>query len=186
MNKLKYIDELLGKVLKTGIIIVTITVVIAMTLQVCNRYFLPLPFYGLDEFTGHTAVWFYMLGAAYAASRSDHIKADMLDIFKVPPAGQYYISLIASLISIVISGFMIVWSYRYVLWSISKHEVTPSLHIPTVYFQSAILVGAVLLFIYFIKELFSRIMNRRAIIDSLTKVEEPDQSHLLTSQTDEG
>ncbi len=72
------------------------------------------------------------------------------------------------------------------MWSISKHEVTPSLHIPTVYFQSAILVGAVLLFIYFIKELFSRIMNRRAIIDSLTKVEEPDQSHLLTSQTDEG
>lgn len=165
MRTLEYIDDLFDKVLKVGIILTTIAVVTAMTLQICGRYFLPLPFYGLDEFTGHTAVWFYMLGAAYSASRSDHIKADMLEVFKVPLKAQYVISLLASVVSTVIAGFMIVWSYRYVLWSISRHEVTPSLHIPTVYFQAAVLFGAVLLFIYFIKELVNRIRHRQPFID---------------------
>ena len=164
MNFLKSVDALIDKILKVGIIAITIAVVTAMTMQICNRYFLPLPFYGLDEFTGHTAVWFYMLGAAYSASRSDHIKADMMEVLHVPLKGQYFVSLLTSVISIVISGFMIVWSYRYVLWSMSKHEVTPSLKIPTVYFQSAILVGAVLMFIYFIKELVNRIMHRQPFV----------------------
>ena len=151
--------------MRVSIIAITIIVIGAMTLQVLGRYFIPLPFYGLDEFTGHTAVWFYMLGAAYSASKSDHIKADMLEIFKVPPKAQYVISLIASAISIVIAGFMIVWSYKYLVWSISKHEVTPSLHIPTSVFQISILVGAVLLFIYFIKELGSRIRHKQPFVD---------------------
>lgn len=165
MNTLKYIDALVDKILKVSIIVITVTVVAAMTLQVCGRYFITLPFYGLDEFTGHTAVWFYMLGAAYAASRSDHIKADMLEVFRIPPKAQYVISLLTSVASIIIAGFMIVWSYRYVLWSISKHEVTPSLHIPTVFFQVSILVGAVLLFVYFIKELINRILHQQPFVE---------------------
>ena len=164
-NTFKQIDALVDKILRVGIIIITITVVSAMTLQVLGRYFIPLPFYGLDEFTGHTAVWFYMLGAAYSASRSDHIKADMLEVFKVPVKAQHVIAILASAVSIVISGFMIAWSYKYVLWSLSKNEVTPSLHIPTVYFQVAILVGAVLLFVYFIKELINRIMHKQPLVE---------------------
>lgn len=159
MSKLEYIDTLIEKVLVAAIVLITITVVTSMTLQVCGRYFLPLPFHGLDEFTGHTAVWFYMLGAAYSALKGDHIKADMLEIFRVPIKAQHYISLLASLVSTVISGFMVVWSYNYVLWSISRHEVTPSLHIPTVYFQVAILVGAVLLLVFFMKELVKKFLN---------------------------
>ncbi|UQZ89895.1 hypothetical protein C4J81_12005 [Deltaproteobacteria bacterium Smac51] len=176
MSTLQYIDDLFDKILKVGIIVITITVIAAMTLQICGRYFLTLPFYGLDEFTGHTAVWFYMLGAAYSASRSDHIKADMLEVFRVPLKAQYVISLIASIVSIVMSGFMVAWSYSYVMWSISKHEVTPSLHIPTVYFQSAVLVGAVLLFVYFIKELINRIKHRQPFVDDEyeSQVSNPD------------
>ena len=165
MNALQRIDALVDKILKVAIIIITITVVAAMTLQVMGRYFIPLPFYGLDEFTGHTAVWFYMLGAAYSASKSDHIKADMLEVFHVPPKAQEVIAILASVVSIVISGFMIAWSYQYVLWSMSKNEVTPSLHIPTYYFQTAILVGAVLLFIYFIKELVNRILHKQPLVE---------------------
>lgn len=175
MNILKCLDALIDRILRFGIIIITITVVIAMTLQICGRYFISLPFYGLDEFTGHTAVWFYMLGAAYSASRSDHIRADMLEVFRVPLKAQYFISLLASLVSIIISGFMTVWSYKYLLWSISRQEVTPSLHIPTVYFQSAILVGAVLLFVYFIKELINRILRKQPFVDD-------EYKSLVTSQ----
>ncbi|MFV0436412.1 MAG: TRAP transporter small permease [Desulfopila sp.] len=165
MNKLALLNAFIEKALIGAIVLITIVVVSSMTLQVCGRYFLPLPFHGLDEFTGHTAVWFYMLGAAFSALKSDHIKADMLEIFRVSDKAQYFISLLASLVSIIISGFMIVWSYKYVLWSISRHEVTPSLHIPTVYFQVAILVGAFLLFIFFVKELINKIFAEQTIAE---------------------
>jgi TRAP-type C4-dicarboxylate transport system permease small subunit len=164
MRALKFIDFLVDRILKVSIVIIAIVVVSAMTLQVCGRYFIPLPFHGLDELTGHTAVWFYMLGAAYSASSSDHIKADMLEVFKVPAKAQYFISLLASLVSLIISGFLIFWSYKYTLWSLAKHEMTPSLHIPTVYFQVSILVGAVLLFVFFCKELFKRIFHKQPLI----------------------
>jgi TRAP-type C4-dicarboxylate transport system permease small subunit len=161
---LTILDKVVGKILKVAIVVITIIVVTSMTLQICSRYFIKLPFLGLDEFTGHTAVWFYMLGASYAASRSDHIKADLLEILRIPIKAQFVVSLVASAISIVVSAFMVVWSYKYVLWSISRSEVTPSLQIPTVYFQVAILVGAILLFFYFVKELFSRILRKQPLV----------------------
>ena len=83
----------------------------------------------------------------------------------MPVKAQYVISMLGSIVSIVISGFMIAWSYRYVQWSVAGNEVTPGLRIPTVYFQSAILVGAVLLFIYFIKELVNRIFHKQPLVE---------------------
>lgn len=168
MDLLRCFDEFLGKVLKIGIVLVAVTVICAMTLQICSRYFLPLPIYGMDEFTGHTAVWLYMLGAAYGASINDHIRADLLEVFKVSPKVMYTASVFASCVSIVISMFLVVWSRQYVLWSIAKSEKTPSLHIPTVYFQTAILVGAVLLCLYFSKELIGKLRNRDAFIRAVS------------------
>lgn len=164
MKIVEWADKIIQTILKVGIILVTIAVVVSMTLQVCGRYFLPLPLYGLDEFTGHTAVWFYFLGAAYSAAKSDHIKADMLEFFKIAPTGQYIISILTSLVSLIVSGFMVVWSYTYVMWSISRNELTPSLQIPTFYFQLAILVGAFLMFLYFLKELFSRFSRKQRFV----------------------
>lgn len=160
MTWLLYLDNILGKVIRIGIITVAIAVIGGMTLQVCGRYFLPLPFYGMDEFTGHTAVWFYLLGAAYSTYHNDHIRADFLETFGVPPIIRYRLAIFSSVVSIVICGFLVVWSYKYVLWSISRGEVTPSLHIPTVYFQSAILVGALLMLIFFFRELIGRVRHK--------------------------
>lgn len=160
---LKKVDRLFDYLLKIGIIAITISVVSSMLLQILDRYFLDLPVVGLDELTGHMAVWFYMLGAAYSASRSDHIRADMLEVFRVPLKIRRGIDLASSLVCIVISGYMMVWSYNYVLWSISRQEITPSLHIPTVYFQTAILVGAALMFAYFIRELIAKCRPGRSL-----------------------
>ena len=51
-----------------------------------------------------------------------------------------------------VAGYMTMWSYNYVRWSIIKHEMTPTLQLPTVIFQISILIGAVLMLYYFIRE----------------------------------
>jgi len=166
MKILRWLDSLINTLLRISIILITITVITSMALQVCTRYFLPLPIYGLDEFTGHTAVWFYFLGAAYSAAHGEHIKADMLELFNISHHGQYLVSLFSSSVSVVIAGVMVVWSYKYLLWSIARNELTPSLKIPTAYFQVAILVGAVLMFIYFIKELCLGIFYKQDFVST--------------------
>lgn len=157
MSLFHSIDTFLGKALKVSIILVTLLVVGAMTLQVLIRYFLPLPLYGLDEFTGHSAVWLYMLGASYGAYSSNHIKADLLDLFKLPQRVQQYIQIAGNALCIIFSYFFISWSWNYVQWSIAKNEVTPSLHIPTVFFQVSIFLASLLLLLFFIKELVSNV-----------------------------
>lgn len=167
MTWLIHLNTALEKIIKAGIILVAILVIGAMTLQICGRYFLPLPFYGMDELTGHSAVWFYMLGAAYSTYTNDHIRADFLETFGVPARIRYYASLFAACFSVVISGFLVVWSYRYVMWSMEKHEVTPSLHIPTVYFQSAILIGAILMLLFFIREAAGEIRHGKTSLGAI-------------------
>lgn len=162
-----HLNAALERIIKVGIILVAIMVIGAMTLQICGRYFLPLPFYGMDELTGHTAVWFYMLGAAYSTYTNDHIRADFLETFGVPARIRFYSSVFATCVSVVISGLLVIWSYRYVIWSIEKHEVTPSLHIPTVYFQSAILVGAILMLLFFIREAAGKIRHKEMFIGAM-------------------
>lgn len=139
-------------VLVTAVIFTTCT----MALQVLLRYVLEVPVAGLDELAGHTAVWLYMIGAAYGAWDRSHIKASILHIIVRNENILRLINTFASFITIIIAGFMVHWSYGYLEWSIRKHEITPSLQIPTLYFQIPIFISAVLMMIYFFVEMWSR------------------------------
>ena len=52
----------------------------------------------------------------------------------------------------MVASYMISWSWEYIQWSLKKHEMTPTLRLPTVIFQVSILIGAVLMVYYFIRE----------------------------------
>lgn len=158
----KGIDWFLCNGMKTIIILVTIAVTGTMLLQVISRYVFEISITGLDELTGHTAVWLYLMGAAFGTYDRSQIKADMMHLFV---KNQKILSLIkagASAVSVVVASHMMVWSYNYVLWSIRKHEVTPSLQIPTILFQVSILIGAVLMVFYFLVEFFDLIRQVRS------------------------
>lgn len=145
--------------LSTVIIIVTIMASCSMLLQVIARYVFEISISGLDELTGHTAVWMYMMGAAYGSFERSQIKAEMVHLFIKNERILSAIRALATTIGAVVAGYMVVWSYDYVKWSIAKHEVTPTLQIPTVVFQVSILIGALLMVAYFIREAFDLAMQ---------------------------
>lgn len=148
----KRVDSALERSMKTIIIAITAMTSITMLIQVITRYFFEIAVSGLDEITGHTAVWLYLMGAAYGAYDRSQIKAEMVHLIIKNPRVLGSIRALASLIASVVAGYMVTWSYGYIRWSILKHEVTPTLQYPTVIFQSAILVGAVLMVFYFVRE----------------------------------
>jgi len=149
---LKSVDWFLDNGMKTIIIMVTVMATCTMFLQVITRYVFEISISGLDELTGHTAVWLYLMGAAYGTYDRSHIKAEMIHLFIKNKRILSGIRTLSTAIAVVVSSYMTVWSYGYVRWSIMKHEVTPTLQIPTVWFQISILIGAALMVIYFMVE----------------------------------
>jgi TRAP-type C4-dicarboxylate transport system permease small subunit len=145
-------DKVIDYAMRTIIILITIMASCTMLLQVIARYIFEVAISGLDEVTGHTAVWLYLMGAAYGSYDRSQIKAEMVHLVIKNQRILNAVRAIATLIGAVVAGFMVSWSYGYVRWSIMKHEVTPTLQTPTVIFQIAILIGAVLMVFYFLRE----------------------------------
>jgi len=158
-HKMKGIDAFVKYSLSTVIIAVTIMASCSMLLQVIARYVFEISISGLDELTGHMAVWMYLMGAAYGSFERSQIKAEMIHLFIKNDRILNSVRALATAIAAIVAGFMVYWSYGYVRWSIVKHEVTPSLQIPTVFFQIAILIGALLMVTYFTRESFDQAMR---------------------------
>jgi len=146
-------DKILDYSMRTIIIAITIMASCTMLLQVIARYVFEIAISGLDEITGHTAVWLYMMGAAYGAFDRSQIKAEMAHLVVKNERILYLIRAFATLIAVVVAGYMVSWSYEYIQWSLKKHEMTPTLRLPTVIFQVSILIGAVLMVYFFIREM---------------------------------
>jgi TRAP-type C4-dicarboxylate transport system permease small subunit len=149
---LKCSDKLFDRTMRIIIIFITVMASCTMLLQVIARYVFEIAISGLDEITGHTAVWLYLMGAAYGSFDRSQIKAEMIHLVIQNQRILNIVRAVSTLIGALVAGYMVVWSYGYVRWSILKHEVTPTLQIPTVVFQIAILIGAVLMVYYFIRE----------------------------------
>ncbi len=152
LNIFKKVDWFLTNSMKTIIILVTVMATCTMFLQVVARYVFEISISGLDELTGHTAVWLYLMGAAYGTFERSHIKAEMMHLVIKNPRILCGIRAISTAIAVIVASYMMAWSFGYIKWSLMKHEITPTLQIPTVIFQMSILVGAILMVIYFIVE----------------------------------
>ena len=147
------VDWFLANAMKTILILVSVTVICTMFAQVVSRYVFQSPIWGLDEITGHTAVWLYLIGSAHGSYERSHIKAEFIHMFIKNQCVLFIIKALAAALATVVSCYMIVWSAGYVHWSITKHEITPTLQLPTVIFQIPILISAILMALYFFVEM---------------------------------
>ncbi|PID71531.1 MAG: hypothetical protein CSB34_06990 [Desulfobulbus propionicus] len=147
-------NTMLRRAMSIIIVLVTVMASFSMLMQVIARYVFEIAISGLDELTGHIAVWMYMMGAAYGSLNKTQIKAEMVHLFIKNRTALCCIRAVTTTIGAIIAGYMVHWSYGYVKWSFMKHEVTPTLQLPTVIFQFPILLGAILMVIYFLREAF--------------------------------
>jgi TRAP-type C4-dicarboxylate transport system permease small subunit len=152
-NIITGIDKVLANSMRAILIAVSIMVTCTMFAQVVSRYVFQSPIWGLDEITGHTAVWLYLIGSAYGSYEGSHIKAEFIHMFIKNERTLFLMKALAAALATVVACYMIVWSTGYVHWSVTKHELTPTLRIPTVIFQIPILISALLMALYFFVEM---------------------------------
>jgi len=124
----------------------------AMLTEVVTRYFFNTSLFGLEQFVGYTAVWVYFIGAAYGSYERSHVKAEFIGMAikskRKLMIGRSASAAVATFVSCVLAK----WSLDFCLASIRVHEISPTHSVPMIYFQSALLVGAILMVGYFLWE----------------------------------
>lgn len=150
---LKRLDWAAANLQKAIIIAVSVMVTCSMFIEVVARYFFSTCIFGLEELTGLTAVWLYLIGASYGSYDRSQIKAEFIHLFIKNERRLCMLRVLAVAVAVVVSCYLINWSIGYIYWSVTKHEITPTLQIPTVIFQIPILIGAILMAVYFFVEM---------------------------------
>ena len=109
-----------NKVLEVTLVILMSVLVVDVLWQVFSRYLLSSPSSFTDELAGFLLIWVGMLGAAYVASRKEHLAIDLL-VQRSPPARQRRLMVIIhSLVflfalSVMVVGGIILMYTRFVL-----------------------------------------------------------------------
>ncbi len=137
---------------KFFIIVAGCLITLLVFVEVMLRYVFGSPLFGVEELIILIAMWLYFVGASYGAYERSHIRADLITLWFKTPRSLAWVNSVASLITLILSIIMVSWTYPYIVWSLEKGGTTQALLLPRVLSQSAILVSAVLMTLYFFVE----------------------------------
>ncbi len=143
------------------LIIIFVPLTLAMFAETFARYVIGKGFFAIEDFIGYTAVTLYFIGASYATYERTHIKAEVTTMFVKNQRTLSIIRAGVAAFSVAVACLFVYWAYGLIAFSIASDYRTPVYQVPFVIFQMAILVGAVLMAIYFIAEMVDRIRDVR-------------------------
>ena len=124
-----------------------------MVFEVFSRYFLGYPIWGWEELAMISAIWLYMIGAAMAAYEGAHLKTDIMSLWVKNPRKLRLVKALATLIALVMAGFMAYWSSSLLFWGLEQRQTTAVFEIPYVVAQGSLFVAGVMISIYFLRDL---------------------------------
>lgn len=123
-------------------------IAILVFVQVILRYVLHYPLMGIEEILLFPTIWLFMLGSANSSLEHTQIKAQVIDMFLKSRIAIKISRIIMGFISLIINFWLTYWAYKYFLYSIRVHKLSPTLYIPLVYAESAVFIGFFLMAIY--------------------------------------
>ncbi len=129
--------------------------------QVITRYVLGIPVMGMEEVAIYPVMWLYMIGAVNAARDNTQIKANVLDIFLHTERARHILQMIAEVLSLAISSWLTWWAWDYFKYANRVQKETPTLYLPTFYYECALFISMVLITAYIAYHLVMNIIMLR-------------------------
>ena len=123
-------------------------VALAQFVQVITRYLLETPVMGLEEAAIIPTIWLYILGSVNASREDSQIRANVLDIFLSRERSRAWLQVVSDSISIVVSTWLTLWAWNYFEYVLRVDKQTPTLYLPTLWYESALLIGLVLMIVF--------------------------------------
>lgn len=165
MDCLARVDSVLAFVIQSAVTVLGLFISFAMVLGIVFRALLEVQVFGLEELVLMAAMWLYMLGAALASREGTHLSADFFQAFTDSEALHDIMRLIATILSVVMAGFFVAWSYSLFSWGFEKGQVTPVFGIPQYISQGSLFVASILLLLYTLRDLIQDVSKlfRKAV-----------------------
>lgn len=120
------------------------------------RYVFKTSLFGLEELILIAAFWMYFMGASYAASRKQHISAEIVSVYCKNRKAREIMILIAEFITLALSLLYTYWGAYFVYWGVTEGGTTPVYRLPIAVSQFAIFLGFVLMTWYFLLDVVRR------------------------------
>lgn len=151
--------------LQKGVIIASSIFLVALVFtEVMLRYVFKAPIFGTDELAIMVAVWVYFIGVAHCTYTRSHIEGGLVSIISQKKLFADSVRLVVLLLTLACCVVFTLMSYEWCLWTIENEVTTTSLLLPTIYGEVAILIGAILMDVYFaieVAEVVRRLRQRR-------------------------
>ena len=127
----------------------------AMTWTIFSRLVFKNSLLGLEEIVLISAIWFYMIGAALAASERSHLRVEIVPMVIKNIKVLATIQLAISFIVLLAAGVIAYLSFDLLGWAIEKKTALPATRIPAAVPQSAFALSTTLFLLYFARDLVS-------------------------------
>ncbi len=147
---LSKLDAVVGAILKAALIFVGLALAFLMVTQIVLRYWLMLPFLGIEEISVLLGLWLYFLGAALVTRENTHIKGGMADLVIKNPVVLEAVRFGGTLICLASSCFFAYIAVGYAQFMMSTNRTSAYLQWPTSIWVISMAVGFVLVAVYFL------------------------------------
>lgn len=131
------------------IIVASAALVIDIFIEVLLRYVFERPIFGTDELASMIAVWVYFIGAAHATHTRVHIEGGFISAILKKQSHRDIIRFAVLIVTLIICSVFVYMAFEWCLWTVENKVATTSLFFPKIYGDGAMLIGAVLMLIYF-------------------------------------
>lgn len=143
-NPLNIVDRFLNWSLPLLITLVTLLVF----LQAVLRYVFHAPLMGIEELLMFPTTWLYMLGAIKASSEKTQIVARVAEIFCKKQRSVYILRAAGSFISSLVLVWLMKWGYDFFRYSLHVWKESPTMYIPTFYYEGVVFISLIFVLIY--------------------------------------
>ena len=139
-------------------------IVIAITAAVIFRYVLKIDLFGLEEIEILLAMWIYFMGGIYGSYERSHISADIMNVVVKSSTVKRWLRLFVSAVSLFVSVFFAMWSWKYCSLIFRLGGRTPGLKIPLVAQKIPLVVGFTAMIIFNVYHFICDLMGRKPLI----------------------
>ncbi len=146
-------DSHLVKVQKVMVITFGLVMSVGMVTAIVSRQIFKNPLLGMEEIIVVSGFWFYMIGAALAASERSHLRVEVIPMFVKNRRVVAVIEVFLSVLTVFLAGVILYWCFDLLAWSIQKKDILPATKLPSYVPQSSFPLAMILLVVYFFRDL---------------------------------
>ena len=143
-------EDLLFAVQRMLLMAVTLSLPSLMVAVIVMRYWLEIPFLGIEEIAVLLGLWLHFLGAACATREGKHITGGVVELVISSPRKRSAVKFAASLITFSVCCTIFYFSLDYGKFMIETNRKSIYLGWPSILWAGSMMIGFALMLFYFL------------------------------------